>query len=446
MILETPTPLEQRWLMLLTLSLVASLVAVAWVTRKPLCVESEVVSRLEWRAGASVFDLHRCRARQHVGYQDVIVDRLGPLNERLQRLQTQGEYFLGEAWQHSSVIVRVVDEQPFLGRKPFADFGRSLSNLSVIVTATELDAPDVLESKILGQVLRSSLAVGDGPSAELLENFFLDMLGYDSLQPAEQNPIPKSDWKLALYSEAVRRARRMMPVGEQMQSFRQWQQLLSDKSAAPWALPPTVQSLMHESLAAFGYRQDLRLFQLPFAVMWPDRAVALNPHKITKLHGLLAAVILPEEIWFPFSNRNFSRINSAPIQVGRLVVFQCGLPRLDELEKLGVAFEHLLFVQSCDEPDMDFVAQALRDPKSFVKEHPEVDFAQIHWPSLRLALQKSGVTETSMAGLFRSESLQSFRKIGFLFSIDQDPATKIQSWKGPLEPFPMFRLKSIQSL
>lgn len=435
MSLETPTRGEQRWFLGLTLSLVASLIAVAWITRQPLCIESEVLRRLEWRAGAGSFDLHRCRARQHLSYKDQIADLLPSLNQRLQSLQLMGQFYLGDAWDKKSFVLRVASD----GARPDAE----LATLSdhVLISASELRKPGILEARILALALRESLVQSDGPSAQLLENFFLDMTGYRENTEVDGEVLEASDWKLTLYGEAVRRARQLLPVGEQRNAFNEWKNILSEKNAKPWALPVGVQALMHESLAAFGYRQDLRLFQIPYAVMWPDRSVELQEKDIARIHRLMSAVILPEQIWFPFSKRAFSRVNSAPVQVGRLVLFQCGLPRLDELQKLGVEFEHLLFVQNCEPPDVDLVVSALRDPRSFAKDYPEVDFAHIHWPSLRLALQRSGVQEISLTALFRPETLESFKKIGFLSEIDQDPVTGIRSWKGALEPFPMFRFK-----
>lgn len=428
MLLEQPTPTEQRWLIGLTFSLMACFIAVAWINRQPLCIESEILRRLEYRAGGAAFDVHRCRARQHIGYQPVVADQLPALNARLQRLENEGRYFLGADWQVPSYRLRVVD-------RPAKEAPEGV----VEITEAELAVPHVLESRLLDRVLRQGLRHGGGPSAELLSAFFQDLTGH---RPAltEAPELEARDWKIALYAEAVRRARGLLPLGEQRLAFDEWRALLNRAEAAPWVLPARVQDLMHESLAAFGYRQDRRAFQIPFAVMWPDRKVELTDAQMTRIQRMVAAVVQPDRIYFPFSKRPFSRVNAAPVQVGRLVLFQCGLPRLDELEKLGVEFEHLLFVQNCDEPDADVIVGALRDPRHFVKDYPNVDFAQIHWPSLRLALERTGVRETSLTGLFRADRLESFRKVGFLSRIDQDPVTGIRTWKGPLEAVPMFRL------
>jgi hypothetical protein len=429
LILENPTAHEQRWLVGLTLSLVVSLIAVAWINRQPLCIESEIIRKLEYRADGAAFDLHRCQARQHIGFEDVIADRLPQLNRRLQMLELEGEYFLGAAWKQRSFTVLVSDAEP----DPKADSSQ------IQLTSAELDVPAILESRILDRVLRQNLRAADGPSAELLSIYFQALTGYLPVE-TELKRLEPADWKLALYGEAVRRTRSLLPIGEQRAAFDEWRELLNEKDSAPWALPMRVQQLMHESLAAFGYRQDLRIFQIPFAVMWPDRNVMISDLQMEKIHHLMSAVILPDQISFPFSLRQFSRVNAAPIQVGRLVLFQCGVPRLDELEKIGVEFEHLLFVQNCEQPDVKLVLSALRNARSFVVDYPHIDFVQIHWPSLRLALERTGVKETSLAGLFRKDSLENFKRLGFLSRIEQDPVTGIRSWKGPIEPFGMFRI------
>lgn len=429
MILEQPTVNEQRWLLGLTFSLMLCFIAVAWINREPLCIESQIVRRLEYRAGASNFDLYRCSLRQHVGYEDVIAEDLPALNARLAQLDLQGEYLFGADWDGPSYRLRIVDR--------VSDPDPEVLELNV----GELAQPGLLEAKLMDRVLRRTLAKSDGPSAELLSVFVRDLAGYPGSANADEiGEGSGGDWKLALYGEAVRRARGLLPIGEQLQVLTEWRALLNQPDATPWALPTRVQSLMHESLAAFGYRQDLRAFQIPFAVMWPDRDVQFTETQLERIQRLVAAVVLPERIYFPFTTRAFSRLNSPPVQVGRLVLFQCGVPRLDDLEKLGLEFEHLLFVQSCDGLNTDLVVAALRNPRHFVKDYPEVDFAQIHWPSLRLALERAGVHETNLANLFRADHLASFRKIGFLTGIDHDPVTGVRTWKGALEAIPMFRL------
>ncbi|MBX3016503.1 MAG: hypothetical protein KF767_01340 [Bdellovibrionaceae bacterium] len=429
MLLEQPTPTEHRWLMGLTFSLVACFIAVAWINREPLCIESEIFRRVEYRADGASTDVFRCRARRHIGYHAEIAQQLPELNARLQRLEYEGPYFLGSDWKVPSFRLRVVNE---LAKEP--------EDGVIEVTPKELTTAHVIESRVMDRVLRQNLKHANGPSAELLSAYFQDLTGHRPVL-REAPELEARDWKIALYAEAVRRARGLLPLGEQRMALDEWRALLNRPEASAWSLPERVQNLMHESLAAFGYRQDLRAFQIPFAVMWPDRKVDLSETQMNRIQRMVAAVVQPDRIYFPFSRTPFSRVNAAPVQVGRLVLFQCGLPRLDELEKLGVEFEHLLFVQNCDEPDADLIVSALRNPRYFVKDYPAVDFAQIHWPSLRLALEKSGVRETSLTGLFREDRLASFRKIGFLSSIDQDPVTGIQSWKGALEPVPMFRLK-----
>lgn len=428
MLLEQPTANEQRWLTGLTFSLVACFVAVAWINRQPLCIESESFRRIEYRAGGQNFDVHRCRARQHVTYEPVIAEQLPALNARLKRLENEGEYYLGNDSKVPSFRLRVVDA-----------LAKEDAEGVIEITPAELEADHVIESRLLSRVLKQNLRHAGGPSADLLNAFFLDLNGH---RP-DVSVVPEleaRDWKIALYAEAVRRARTLLPLGEQHMAFSEWRALLNEKEAAPWALPTRVQNHMHESLAAFGYRQDLRAFQIPFAVMWPDRNVELKPRQMKRIQNMVAAIVQPDRIYFPFTQTPFSRVNAAPVQVGRLVLFQCGVPRLDELEKIGIEFEHLLFVQNCDEPNADLIVSALRNPKYFAQDYPSVDFAQIHWPSLRLALEKSGVKDTNLAGLFRADRLASFRKIGFLSNIELDPKTGTQSWKGALEPVPMFRL------
>lgn len=371
--------------------------------------------------------------RVHMPYRDLVADELPQLNARLAELERIGVFFLGKRWDAASFVVRVSDD-PQNGESD-----------QVNLTPRQLFETKRLETEILKRVLKRSFvgnpAADGSPSSELLANYFLDLAGVEAV-PLEDDEIP-SDWKISMYSSAVREARRALPVGEQRNVFETWQSMLMDKNVRPWAMPALIHQPMHEALAAFGYRQDLKSFQIPFAVIWPDRQVTLKPSEQKKIQSLMSAVIFPEKIWFPFSETAFSRVSLEPVQVGRMVLFQCGLPKLDELKLMNLEFEHLLLIQSCDEPNMAMVISALRSPKGFAQDYPKNDFVQIHWPSLTLAVQKTGQTDVSLPALLRPESLNGFRKLGFLTKIEIDSETGIQSWKGALEPLPMFRLKSL---
>ena len=167
MLLEQPTPTEHRWLMGLTFSLVACFIAVAWINREPLCIESEIFRRVEYRADGASTDVFRCRARRHIGYHAEIAQQLPGLNARLQRLEYEGPYFLGSDWKVPSFRLRVVNE---LAKEP--------EDGVIEVTPKELTTAHVIESRVMDRVLRQNLKRANGPSAELLSAYFQDLTGH----------------------------------------------------------------------------------------------------------------------------------------------------------------------------------------------------------------------------------------------------------------------------
>lgn len=420
---------EQRWLLGLTLSLVALMGFFAWVNRPPVCLESEVLRRLEWRAGVESYDVFRCKTRTHIGYHDSLAEELPALNRRLADLEQIGSYHLGLNWAASSFIVEVVDEENIHER---------WSADRIFLSPRQLFETHDLEAEVLGRALRKSFQQPESPSAQMLTRYFLGIAGFASTESRSES----QEWKLDLYSEAVHRARQSLGLAEQLRILKEWRGLLSSPEAKAWSLPTELQPGLHASLSAFGYRPEQKLFQIPFAVMWADRSLNLEDGDLRRIQKLVAAIIEPDRIRFPFSEVAFSRLNLAPVQVGRLVLFQCGLPRMEELEGLGLEFEHLLVVQDCGRPEIEKIASSLRNPKNFAKDYPQTDFVQIHWPSLQLAMKKTGGVESTVTDFLRPAKLESFKQVGFLSSIEADEASGTQSWKGAVQPFPLFRLKT----
>lgn len=437
-----PTKTEQRWVLFLTGSLLLSLLAFAWITRKPLCFESEAVRVLRWglgpNTGSESQDVFRCRVRKHIDYRDDLAQELPSLSGRLQLLDAFGEFYLPELWSKARVRLRI-EENDHQARDE-ADAPTEL--VDVIVYEDELELPGLLESRILSSVIDTGLAVKNipkSPSVQMLKTYLGSLAGYDD------EKADLGDWKLSLYSEAIKRARQGLAVSTQKQVFLTWKNLILTGEAKSWEIPNELVSPMHESLALFGYRQNKKIFQVPFAVYFADPSIVLNTDEKKRLHRQLAAVIYRNRALFPFSNREYLRAELEPIQVGRLVLFQCGVPKMEELDFMGIEFEHLLFVQSCARPDLDMVVSALRNPKLFASSFPDVDFVQLHLPSLRLAFAKSGLETREIVSLLSPASQSSLRKLGLLTEITKDEVSSVQSWKGAIEPLPLFRLQGVFS-
>lgn len=428
---------EQGWLLGLTGSLTLSLILVSWIGRPNLCFESEVISQIRVVRQAQIHSVYRCRSQQRVPYDPESSDLVEKLGPRLQLLDHQGRFLFGEGWQDLAMTLVVRDlESPTTAQETFPH--------EIQMTLAESLQPRRLEREIMSAELDQLVPSTSNawPARDLLQTFVFSILND---QPEEGTLATSADWKMALYHQAIQKARGELPVGEQFQILHAWIEALN-KSSDPnrnWMIPDGLKLPLSDALAGLGYRQDQQILQIPFAVDVSDVELNLNTRQLREFHQQLAVVIDKEKIWLPFSTQAFSRLNALPLQVGRLVLVRCGLPEISEIDRLAIRFEHVLIVQSCQKPDVAMLISALQSPKYFAKDYPKVDFIQIHWPSLQLAMDKAGVKANSLLSLFSAEVMSHFRRSGFFVRFDQDRSSGTSEWKGALEPLPLFRLKDL---
>lgn len=74
---------HRNWTITALVLFAVSFVAISWISRRPLCLDSRIVEKVERIENKQSIALYRCNARRTVAYDDVLMADLYPLSRRL---------------------------------------------------------------------------------------------------------------------------------------------------------------------------------------------------------------------------------------------------------------------------------------------------------------------------------------------------------------------------
>lgn len=78
---------QKNWTITALVLFAISFVAFSWISRRPLCIDSRIIEKLERIDGKQATAVYRCSARRTVSYDDVLARDLFPLSRRVHDLE-----------------------------------------------------------------------------------------------------------------------------------------------------------------------------------------------------------------------------------------------------------------------------------------------------------------------------------------------------------------------
>lgn len=314
----------------------------------------------------------------------------------------------------------------------FGILGANIGSLAVL--PEELLNEGALESRVLARGLwkRPAKTMTEFRERQLLQAS-IDHFWFGS----HRSNNLFSEWEMAFWNEGIRNSLDQQPLFLRELALREWHSRLTQGKISFLAAASdfSFRAEVLKSLNQVGYDSKAQKFQFPKAILIDK---SLSPESV-ELEGV---VVFSEDRFRPsFSKSSFPLTLAPAINVGELFVVVCRWPYVDELQFSRFNFQSLVLVQNCDSWSNEVVNQALKDLRVFALNHPEMNFLKIHWASFQMAMNKAGVHENMIKNIFSESSLHSFMKAGLLTEIALEKETGVKTWKGALEPFPIFRVR-----
>lgn len=397
---------DHSWLIVLIFSLLLSSLILAWQGRPQACLTTGLNLSLDIKLPEGNQKLEGCEYRRSLEFNEFVFEQINSINRRLKYAE-----------------------------KVLESFGVNKARIGALaVLPEELLNPGALEARVLARGLWKNPAKTMPEFRE--RQLFQSALDYFWFGGHRAKDL-FSDWELAFWNEGIRDALDKDNLILRELALREWHSRLSKGQLSYLGNKSnfTYKSAAVKAVQQVGYDSRAQKLQFPKAVLIDS---SLSPESV-ELDGV--AVFSADRFRPAFSQNSFPLAQAPAIHVGELYVVVCRWPYVDELQFSRFNFQSLVLVQNCDSWSNEVVNQAIRDLRVFAVNHPEMNFLKIHWASFQMALHKSGVKENMIKNLFSDEALKAFTKAGLLTEIASEDETGVKTWKGVLEPFPIFRVR-----
>lgn len=397
---------DHSWLILLIFSLLLSTLILAWQSRPQVCLSTGMSISLDVKSDDGTQRIEGCEQRKPLAFNQFIFEQINSINSRLRYTE------------------KVLES--------FGVRGAQIGTLALL--PEELLNQGALEARVLARGLWKNPAktMNEFRERQLFQST-VDHFWFGSHRSRDLFV----EWELAFWNEGILNALDKEPIFLRELALRDWYGRLirGELSYLGSQTDFYYRKQVLTSVHAAGYDGKTKRLQFPKAIL-VDKS--LTPESVELDH----VAIFSEDRFRPeFSKTSFPLALAPTIHVGELFVVVCRWPYVDELQFSRFHFQNLVLVQNCDSWSNEVVNQALKDLRVFAFNHPEMNFLKINWASFQLAMSKAGVSENMIKNLFSESILKTFMKAGLLTKIDREEETGIQSWKGALEPFPLFRVR-----
>jgi hypothetical protein len=397
---------------LLIFSSVSLLALTTWTSRSKQCLSDPGFQNLNIKFDQKLFSIPRCPETASFGFDS--------------GLERQKKIFLREARALRPALV-------FLG----IDHPRRLS-LSVIEPDKQTNS--TIANQLLEQWLWTQVESRSMPHSEdLLERrlFQLALIKFWSALPVVPDLLDSPESVYAY--RGLELMVQQLGLFERQDFFRSWYAALNANHR--FVFSPTEKtayfSRLQIKVRSEGYDLITKMIVVPLVVDLQSQLVR-RESAFNVLRNTL--VIKQSLVQVPWVEKDFLLKDLPAVQARKLVLFRCQMPSLNDFEFTRAQFERVLVIQDCHQRPSSFFEMAVWDLPSFASAYPEVKFVEIHWPSFKLAMQKAGFRASTLSQVLAPATLRAFYKKGLLQKLTNDPATGVQSWRGALEPFPLFRL------
>lgn len=471
----------QWWTGTLLVTLMGSIVLFAYVARRPLCIDSKIVERIDSISKKGTATAYRCALHRHVQYDEALAQQKTELSRRLQKL---GRFFDLVGPLNSKINLTVIRGSQDLYR---------IQDHEVYLADSVLQAQGQLEKAFLRVWFRER-AHPDLQASSLIEESFTDFLyftmtgDFDLEEAKTKIPIGQDlepRWPRVLtswsgYCHSLWRTNEDLRLCEDLKSFSDDEiHLMSLRPLLVNALISSYQNLSASEQVAFlqGFANSLGQMQfhqknfgitpvqlhqrsyyeavsqlenwtyflngLGSHVPHADKIAALFELELRKRgfddsnqQSVLDKLVMADELSsvqrksiLEEMNRNKQfliglethgslqmSLQSEPLNLKLLgpvraisgVYLHCGTPDLKKIGEMSKKVEKLLFVNFCGTEQVVYLKGYFeKDVWTFAKQNPGLKFAELHLPSLMLALQKMpGQNPIQLLSEKKKESLQ----------------------------------------
>lgn len=430
-----------QWMLLLTVFLC---VGVAFITRKPLCINSKTVESLDRVGGAQLAQIWSCQKQKKVPFDAQLWKAKDWIEKRLHKVETRVQFL-----KPVTIIIR--DDRPQFFK---------VSSQSLELGAEIIKEPTILERALFKAWIKQvSLPQQDLLTEEVLADLLVyTHFGYSEFSNKESMMWPNvvksgggycaSEWmslehrqfcSLAVTQEASKmtnftdlslrplltrsltEAYRKLSVREQI-GFPQWifEFLKSGKTKSVQAIGSyaalservigfsdrvrnsspvgeKLQASMNRDLERRGFEfEETKSLSIDMAYLVSGRlesqaAFFSDMVDFSKQEPKKRLAIIDEDyIWLLPSLHPLKRSLFPKIHVKNALSQFCGWPNLSDLENLKNLADRVLTVNSCQRTSIRVSGFASEGAEAFARQNPKLSFAQFHLPSVALLNEISG--------------------------------------------------------
>ncbi len=435
----------------------------AFVARKPLCIESKLVERIDSVSSKGTSIAYRCGLHRHVDYDQILANQTRDLGRRLQKLEKVLEWVKPlqsrvslTIFEGTGTIYRIRDHQIFISESILKSQGqlekaflkvwfRENANINLQSQfSVEESMTDFLYYALLGDFKIQHPITGivfneetEARWPQVLMNFKgyckslwksneHEPLCEDSLIDARADEIYQPVLR-PLLSQSLMEAFNNMGNQDRLDFLKLLPEILAtsefhDKNFGMSYLEPHQQTY-HEAAThldnwsyflsnvmetkaltqKFAHYFDAALKRRGFNESSPQAALDVLivsdesskeiskeiqkqlKSKTTKLIGFESK----GQVQMGFENEPLSLKVLGPIQATNGILLHCGMPSLSVLKSFSHRVQKLLYVNACENDSVrldGFIQKGISD---FAVQNPKIKFAELHMPSLMMALQKA---------------------------------------------------------
>lgn len=470
----------QLWTGILVATLMIFIVVFAYLARRPLCIDSKLVERIDSQSGSQVSTAFRCSLHKHVPYDSTLanlmkdLDRdlhrleryfewLGPLQKRISLIIVQGEGHFFELNDHEIKISEsVLRSQGQLEKAFFRIWFRERTNAMVqsqslieesltdflyytfsgdldiqvpekgLYLNQDIEAkwPQVLTNlKGYCQSLWSRLEdqricgdMGSFSNDEILPQTLRPLItqalieSYQNLETQNRIDFLKSLSVSLSQLEVNEKDFGMSSFNSPQQNYHQavsqlenWTYFLNQMKSKS-LVSQKLSTLFEISLRRRGFDQNS-----PYPSL--DILIFTDGLRENQKQDVLKQIENAKEDFIGIESKDSIQMSflSEPLNLKLLgevraktgVLFHCGSLDSYRMRSLSRKVQKLLYVNSCGDQKITLSGFLKNGVTSFARQNPKLKFAQLHLPSLMMALPKmSGQNPIYLIGANKKDSLK----------------------------------------
>jgi hypothetical protein len=436
------------WTGLLTTGFCIAIVAFAFVSRKPFCIDSTIVEKVDVLTSEGTERAYSCDVRKHLPYSKTVADLIPILQGKLRILESWLHFYSPQKIRAS---ITVLDDQQLYFR---------VHGSEIFLSEEFLKKESFIERAVFKSIIRTT-ADASVLNDSLVEEVLIDLLyqvvtGKRALNETKvrwpgvlalESEYCKSDWKIGEHFQAcskghfpgghlVLRALLSFALSQSLEKlspeelYRFSHSVLQDLPQIrmnEWIPGKTLESHAQQGyyesvvrvqnivlsfqkskgisaeaqrvfdelgiqLKILGFREEVESSFLDLVIL--KEVVSKGELEIfSKLAQDLPesslAIQTPTEIYLLPSMTPLTRGTFGELRSHRSVWYRCGLPDWKEIESSMTSYHRVLVIDSCKQETVDLGPYLKQGVQNFALSNPDIGFISIHVPSFMHSLKRN---------------------------------------------------------